>query len=85
MTNAITQTVPSTIASCRGIPPERVTPETQFQKIEVASLAAIKILFTLEQRLEITIPDDQIHTIRNVCQMVEGIEKPAAAQTQAKA
>ncbi len=75
MTNAITQTALSTIASCEGIPPERVTLETQFQEIAVDSLAAIEILFTREQRLEIKIPDDQNHTIRHVCEMVEGIEK----------
>ena len=84
MTNATTQTVLSTIAPCKGISPERVTLQTEFQGIELASPDAFKILFTLEQRLEITIPDDQIHTIRNVSQMVEGIEKLAASQTQAK-
>ena len=84
MTNAITQTVLSTIASCKDISPERFTLETEFQEIGVASPDAIEILFTLEQRLEITIPDGQILTIRNVSQMVDGIEKLAASQTQAK-
>jgi len=79
MSSNIHQIVLQTIADCKRIPVENVTIDTQFADIEVDSLDAIEILFTLEQRLNLVIPDDQVHSVKNVRQMVEGLEKLAAA------
>lgn len=75
MSSNIPQTVFQTIADCKRIPVENINIDTQFAEIEVDSLDAIEILFTLEQRLNLVIPDDKVHSVKNVRQMVEGLEQ----------
>ena len=41
---------------------------------------AVEILFALENEFDITIPDDEVRSVRNVRQMCEGVEKLVAAK-----
>jgi acyl carrier protein len=41
---------------------------------------AVEILFALENEFDISIPDEEVRSVRNVRQMCEGVEKLIAAQ-----
>jgi acyl carrier protein len=41
----------------------------------------VEILFALENEFDISIPDDEVRSVRNVRQMAEGVEKLVAAKT----
>ena len=68
------------IAGCKKIPAEKVTIESGFEELEIDSMDAVEILFALENEFDITIPDDEVRSVRNVRQMVEGVERLTAAK-----
>lgn len=80
MSDEITQRVLKVIATSKRIPPETVTIESEFQQLGIDSMDAVEILFALENEFDITIPDDEVRTVRNVRQMCEGVEKLVTAK-----
>jgi acyl carrier protein len=76
-----TQRVLKTIATSKRIPLERVTIDADFQGLGIDSMDAVEILFALENEFDISIPDDQVRQVRNVRQMVDGIEKLVAEKS----
>jgi len=44
---------------------------------------AVEILFALENEFDVSIPDDEVRTVRNVRQMCEGVERLLAAKSAA--
>jgi len=42
---------------------------------------AVEILFALENEFDVSIPDDEVRTVRNVRQMCEGVERLVAAKS----
>ena len=43
---------------------------------------AVEILFALENEFDISIPDDEVRSVRNVRQMCEGVERLVAAKNR---
>jgi acyl carrier protein len=80
MSEELIQRVLKTIAGCKKIPAEKVTIDSQFQELEIDSMDAVEILFALENEFEISIPDDDVRNVRNVRQMVEGVDRLIAAK-----
>lgn len=70
-----------TIATSKRIPLERVTIESEFEELGIDSMDAVEILFALENEFDISIPDDEVRQVRNVRQMVSGIDKLVAAKS----
>ncbi len=68
------------IATSKRIPLETVTIDSEFQQLGIDSMDAVEILFALENEFDITIPDDEVRSVRNVRQMCEGVEKLIAAK-----
>ena len=81
MSEELTNRVLKTIATSKRIPVEQVTIDSEFQALSIDSMDAVEILFALENEFDITIPDDQVRNVRNVRQMVEGVDKLVAAKT----
>src|SRR6516225_8724976 len=77
MSEELIQRVLKVIATSKRIPLETVTIDSDFQQLEIDSMDAVEILFALENEFDISIPDDEV---RNVQQMCEGIEKLVAAK-----
>ncbi len=75
MSDDLIQRVISCIASTQHIPAEKITIDSTFEELGIDSLDGINILFALENEFNLNIPDDAARTIRNVRQMIEGIEK----------
>jgi acyl carrier protein len=84
MSDDLIQRVLKCIATSKRIPLETVTIDSEFQQLEIDSMDAVEILFALENEFDISIPDDEVRSVRNVRQMCEGIEKLIAAK-EAKA
>lgn len=80
MSEELIQRVLTVIAGCKKIPAEKVTIESGFEELGIDSMDAVEILFALENEFDITIPDDEVRSVRNVRQMAEGVERLMAAK-----
>ena len=80
MSDELTQRVLKCIATSKRIPLETVTINSEFQELGIDSMDAVEILFALENEFDISIPDDEVRSVRNVRQMAEGVEKLIAAK-----
>lgn len=80
MSDELTQRVLKCIATSKRIPLETVTIDSEFQQLGIDSMDAVEILFALENEFDISIPDDEVRSVRNVRQMAEGVEKLVAAK-----
>jgi len=69
------------IATSKRIPQDRVTIDSSFEELGIDSMDAVEILFALENEFDISIPDEEVKTVRNVRQMVEGVERLLAAKS----
>ena len=80
MSDELIQRVLKVIATSKRIPLQTVTIESDFQQLGIDSMDAVEILFALENEFDISIPDDEVRSVRNVLQMCEGVEKLVAAK-----
>ena len=85
MSDELIQRVLKVIATSKRIPLETVTIDSEFQQLGIDSMDAVEILFALENEFDISIPDDEVRSVRNVRQMCEGVEKLVAAKSDAAA
>jgi acyl carrier protein len=81
MSDELIQRVCKVIAKCKRIAAERVTVDSAFEELGIDSMDAVEILFELENEFDISIPDEEVKTVRNVRQMTEGVEKLLAAKS----
>ena len=81
MTDELIERVRKTIATSKRIPEDRVTIDSAFEELGIDSMDAVEILFALENEFEISIPDEEVKTVRNVRQMAEGVERLQAAKS----
>ena len=80
MSDELTQRVLKCIATSKRIPLETVTIDSDFQQLGIDSMDAVEILFALENEFDISIPDDEVRTVRTIRQMAEGVERLVAAK-----
>jgi acyl carrier protein len=80
MSDELIQRVLKAVASSKRIPLETVTIDSDFQQLGIDSMDAVEILFALENEFDVSIPDDEVKTVRNVRQMCEGVDKLVAAK-----
>ncbi|MGO9262536.1 MAG: acyl carrier protein [Bryobacteraceae bacterium] len=80
MSDELIQRVLKVIATSRRIPLETITIDSEFQQLGIDSMDAVEILFALENEFDISIPDEEVRSVRNVRQMCEGVEKLIAAK-----
>lgn len=83
MTEDVTAKILEIIAQQKRIPPEQVTIDSTFQELGLDSLDAINIIFEIEGAFNIAISDDQARQIKNVRQMVEGVNALVAEKKPA--
>lgn len=79
MSDAVAEKVISTLATVKRIPADQIRLETNLQEIGIDSLDVFTLLFELENAFKISIPDDDVRSIRTVNDIVEGIKKILAA------
>ena len=81
MSDDLIQRVLKAIATSKRIPLETITIESDFQQLGIDSMDSVEILFALENEFDITIPDEDVRSVRNVRQMCEGVDKLVAAKS----
>ena len=79
MADAVADKVIATLASVKRIPADKITLETNLQELGIDSLDVFTLLFELENAFKISIPDDDVRSIRTVNDIVEGVKKLLAA------
>jgi acyl carrier protein len=80
MSDDLIQRVLKVIATSKRIPLETVTIDSEFQQLGIDSMDAVEILFALENEFDISIPDEEVRTVRDVRHMCEGVERLLAAK-----
>ena len=75
MSDELIQRIRNVIANTQHIPVEKVTIDSSFEELGIDSMDGVNILFALENEFNITIPDEAAKQIRNVRQMMEGVER----------
>jgi acyl carrier protein len=79
MADAVAEKVISTLASVKRIPADTITLQTNLQDLGIDSLDVFTLLFELENAFKISIPDDDVRSLRTVNDVVDGIKKILAA------
>jgi acyl carrier protein len=74
MPSDVTEEVLGVIAQTQRIPRENITLDSRFEELGLDSMDAVNIMFALEDKFDITIPDEAAKQIRNIRQMVEGVQ-----------
>jgi acyl carrier protein len=75
MADAVAEKVIATLASVKRVPAEKITLDTNLQEMGIDSLDVFTLLFELENAFKISIPDDDVRSIKTVNDIVEGVKK----------
>jgi acyl carrier protein len=75
MADPLVQKVVEAIAEVRHVPPEEIDPDASLADLGLDSLDTVTMLFELETRLDITIPDDAAKSVRTVRDVVDGVRR----------
>lgn len=79
MPDAVAEKVIATLASVKRIPADKIAMDTNLQELGIDSLDVFTLLFELENAFKISIPDDDVRSLRTVNDVVAGIKKLIAA------
>jgi acyl carrier protein len=79
MPDEVTQKVIETLAGVKRISADTITPETTLQDLGIDSLDVFTLLFELENAFKISIPDDDVRSIKTVNDIADGVKKIIAA------
>ncbi len=79
MSDPVAEKVIATLASVKRVPAENIKLETNLQEMGIDSLDVFTLLFELENTFKISIPDDDVRSIKTVNDVVAGIKKILAA------
>jgi acyl carrier protein len=80
--STIEQAVIDIIAKEASIDRDKITLDATLQDLEVHSLDGIQIIFEIEDKFDITVPEDEAqHATGTVRDLVAGVERLVAAKT----
>lgn len=72
----VEQTVMDIIAKEGSVPRDKIALDATLQDLDVHSLDSVQIIFALEDKFGITVPDDQAqHATGTVRQLIEGVRQ----------
>ena len=61
------------IAQTKGIPASSISPDSTLESLGLDSLDKINLSFAVEEAFAISIPDDQLHKLRTVQDVINGV------------
>jgi acyl carrier protein len=79
MPDEVAEKVISTLASVKRIPADSIKLDTSLQELGIDSLDVFTLLFELENAFKISIPDDDVRSLKTVNDIVDGMKKIIAA------
>ena len=74
MPSNVTEEVLDVIAETQRMPREKIALDSRFEELGMDSMDAVNILFALEEKFDITIPDEAAKQIRSIREMVDGVQ-----------
>ena len=74
MPENVTEQVLDVIAQTQRLPREKVTIDARFEELGMDSMDAVNILFALEDKFDITVPDEEAKKIRSIRDVVDGVQ-----------
>jgi acyl carrier protein len=83
MPDEVAEKVISTLASVKRIPADSIKLDTSLQDLGIDSLDVFTLLFELENAFKISIPDDDVRSLKTVNDIVDGMKKIIAAKPPA--
>ena len=83
MSDELIQRVIKVIAATKRIPVETVTIDSEFAQLGIDSMDAVEILFALENEFDVSIPDEEVRSVRGIRQMCEGVDRLLLAKSAA--
>jgi acyl carrier protein len=81
MPDRLTEDILASLASITRKTPEAITPESSLQDLGLDSLDTITAVFELEDKFGISIPDEEVRSIRTVGDVIEGIRRLVAEKS----
>ena len=75
MSDPVAEKVIATLASVKRVPTENIKLDTNLQEMGIDSLDVFTLLFELENAFKISIPDDDVRSIKTVKDVVDGVKK----------
>ncbi len=73
--DALTQEVIEIIAREQRLPAESIQPNATFEELKIDSLDGVNIVFALEEKYNLTIPDETARDMKSVDQVVAALRK----------
>ena len=77
----ITDIIIGLVAAQKRIPAETITAASTFDELQMDSLDKINLSFEVEEKFQISIPDDALNSLRNVGDVVAGVQRLQSEQT----
>ncbi|MGH9489762.1 MAG: phosphopantetheine-binding protein [Terriglobales bacterium] len=75
MPDPITQDVIAIIAREQRLPEDTISPESTFEQLKIDSLDGVNIVFALEEKYNLTIPDEIAREMRSVGQVIDALRQ----------
>jgi len=76
----IAATIIHFIATLKSLPPDSITPASSFDELRMDSLDKINLSFEVEERFNISIPDNALDSLRTVGDIIAGVQRLQAAK-----
>ena len=73
--DSCTQKVLSALAAVKHVPAEGISVDSSLDDLQLDSLDKVTLLFELEKQFDISIPDEQLRSIRSVRDVVDGVAR----------
>lgn len=73
MPDELTQEVIAVIAREQRLPAESISADATFEELKIDSLDGVNIVFALEEKYNLTIPDDVAREMKSVRQVIEAL------------
>ena len=80
--NDVEARITELIAKSKNLPPATIGMDTTFDELQIDSLDKINLSFEVEEMFSIQIPDESLHALKSVGDVVRGVEKLIAAAPQ---
>ncbi len=75
MLDDLTQEVIKVIAETQHIPVEKISLDSTFEELDIDSLGGMGLVFELESKFNVSIPNEEALQMRTVRQAVESMQK----------
>lgn len=70
------------VAQTQRLPIEAVTIDSTFEQLNIDSLDGINIIFALENEFSIEIPDEGVHSMKSMREIVNGVRRLVSEKTR---